>query len=1072
MSGSTANAFEVETETMAARADRPRPVDDNAGEPRLIGCFEAIAARQPGHPAVLTERGALTYGELNSEANRLAHLILGLKGAPGDRVALLLAPGPSLFAAMLAVLKAARICVILDPAEPEDRLRQVVLHSEPAIVLAERGTAELAETIAPEARIAPCESASPQPGVNPGLYIAPEEIAFLVYTSGSTGAPKAVMKSHGHVLLQPLTAGREMEVGAADRVLMLAALSGGQGVNTAWVALANGATLVAFPAAERGITGLAECIAGNAISVFVSSAALFRTFAKTIDPALSFPSVRVGTLAGDAATWADLRAFRDHFPNARMVTAFAASEAGYITLLSLGREAAAAEGPLPVGRPCAGRAVRIVEEDGNAAAPGTVGIVEVSGPHLASGYWREAALSERTFPTVDGRRVFRSSDLGLLAPDGSLILKGRADAAVKIRGHRVDIGEVEALLAELPGVGEAAAVVLPSVAGEATLAAFVVADGPEAPNERSLRTAARATMPRHLIPSAFFPIDRLPTTPNAKVDRGKLREMARMAPAGPAEPATTATEKMLAEAWAKAFDRDGIGSGDDFFALGGDSLIAAEIAARVFAETGAQLDLGAFFDAPVLRELAARIDAMRDAASGDDEPVVAVDRSQPVPLSLNQQFMWRISQPARQATRFNMGSLIELRGPLDRTAFGRALDHVVARHESLRTRFPLADGTAHQRIDPATRVELPYTDLSLEADPLSETNRILRERVKTRFDLAAAPPVRFALLKLGSERHALMRWNHHLISDAPSWNLLVRELAEAYGAFVAGKSPELPPLRFQYAEFAGWQRKAWRADGERYRRSMSWWKARAVEVSSGLPQRRLAIMRTKLAAVGHDEPVAWGLGPATTRQLDNLGAAEGATYYAVRLAALLPVLADLSGRETILFVAYFTQRSRAEFEGAFGLFVDSVPLLLRSEPDISFRELVRRVTRSIAETSVHAEMPFELIQAGLAKAGLSLPADPFRVHMPTQTPPVIAAGLEFRADSGVRAVNAGVQFWFDQVRENRSGCTVFFDGRIFDPDAIRELAVRIARFAEEAAEAPDETVAALLARCGPRVQTR
>ncbi len=714
----------------------------------LVGQFERVATRNADRLAVGTDKGDRTYAELNSAANRLARHIDGLGAKRRDRIAILLRPGPDIYVAMLAVLKTAGIVVFLDPADPPDRLNRMVADTEPALILTDTDHHSIAVEIAGRAGTTVVGQAAGEADDNLGIDIDPDDTAFLVFTSGSTGRPKAVMKSHGHVLLQPLTAAREMEVTADDRILMLAPLSGGQGINTAWVALANGASLIAFPTAEKGMSGLPETIEARSITVLISPPSLFRTFMRTLSPATRFPGVRVITLAGDAATARDHAWFRHHFPNGMLILAFAASEAGYIALNRLPRDVDVGTGPLPVGRACAQRSVRIIDLAGNTCPSGVIGSVEVGGPHLAGGYWRDPDLTSVVFPLgPEGARVFRSSDLGSMAADGSLVLAGRADNVVKIRGHRVDLGEVEAALSNLPGVAAAAAAAIAIPNREPYLVGYLVLDRGTSASERRIRTLARAAIPRHLIPSSFVLVDSLPRTANGKVDRNQLSAKAPSHVRPPTEAPATETERLLIPIWERAFGLDGIAPSDDFFDLGGDSLIAVEIAAAVHGAIGVSV-ADALFDAPSPRALAAEVDRRKSEQSPvEDLGPLPMARDRPIPLSFEQLAMWRQSQDVRGSLLHNVTTAMRLNGPLDVGALHHALNHVVARYEALHTRFERGHEEPTQVVEAPQPVILAQTDLSDAGDHEMALRRIVQREQARPFDLCAAPPLRFALIR-------------------------------------------------------------------------------------------------------------------------------------------------------------------------------------------------------------------------------------------------------------------------------------------------------------------------------------
>ncbi len=530
----------------------------------------------------------------------------------------------------------------------------------------------------------------------------------------------------------------------------------------------------------------------------------------------------------------------------------------------------------------------------------------------------------------------------------------------------------------------------------------------------------------------------------------------------------TATERLLADIWEQTFGRDRIGPSDDFFDLGGDSLLAAAISARVHAATGVKIDLSRLVEAPLLADMAGEIDRKQAATPIAKElGPVAVPRDKPLALSFHQETMWRSSRTPSQSMMFNMGSVIRLSGELDIEVLRKALGHVMERHEPLRTRFIVAGGVPRQVIDPAAPLTLPLIDLSRSADPEGEARLIFQGERERPFDLTRSPLVRFNLVKLGPGRHALGRASHHLISDAPSWNIFTRDLGAAYGAVAAGEEPSLPPLPFQYADYAVWERQALRPDSHEYSEIIAWWKAQLSRVTSWRARMWLrAFMRARPAPGEGTRSIPLGLDAATTARLGEIARRAAATYYAVRLASLVPVLTTLTGGDAVVIGGIFTSRNRLEFENVFGLFAGTFPLVLSCDPASSFRQLVVQVRDHIVGLQKRTHVPYEVVREEMAAANITMPPHKFRIYMPPLTLKTTGAGLEIRHEESLWTSFGGVLFFFDELREQAGGPAVYFDARIYDEDRMADLVDRLVRFIGLVSREPDAAIGSMIERSG------
>jgi hypothetical protein len=670
-----------------------------------------------------------------------------------------------------------------------------------------------------------------------------------------------------------------------------------------------------------------------------------------LDAAAAFPDVRVVRLASEPASAEDFRAFLRRFPSApRFVHTLSSSETGNIALLELARGAAVPEGRLPIGRPAEDIEVLLLDEQGEPVAPGAVGEIVVRSRYLAAGYWRNPRLTAARFCAVpgddSGLRDYRSGDLARLRPDGLLEFAGRRDDRVKVRGYRVELSEVEEALLGLAGVAAAAVCVRARPGAEPQLAAFVVADG-DAPTAMELRNALRDRLPEHMVPSAFALLDALPLTPHGKVDRARLRTLALPAvDVGTADAPRGEVERTLATIWAEALALPAVGRSADFFQLGGDSLIAAVVAARVHAAFGVELRLAAFVDHPTVAAQARAIEQLQRGGAMLDEPAPGcAPHDAPAPLSFILERIWRYSQDPRAAAAYTVANCDDITGPLDAALLRDCLGAIVARHEILRTSIGTLGGDPVQIVHAPSPVELPLHDLSAQHDAEARAACLLRDLATRTFDLARAPLMRFALIKLAAERHWLVTLNHHVISDGWSRRILLCELAQHYAAGRQGERADLPaPL--QYRDYAAWQREHLRRDGAAYAEQIAWWSGLMAlpPAPIALPFRRPDPGRPADPARGR---IARSLAPETSRRLHELKRREGATDYVVWLATVVALLAGTNGSPDLVIGTYVTNRNRLALQDMLGCFINLVALRLGCDLRLGFRDWLASVRRTV-----------------------------------------------------------------------------------------------------------------------------
>lgn len=1053
-------------------------------EQSLPARFAQVTAEHGARIALDAGAWRPSYDELNRRANRLAHALLARGGRPGDRVALLMRHDAPLVAGVLAVLKAGRTVVVLNPGDPPARLRQVLEDAEPALLVADaEHRAAAAECAPPACAVVGFDEPAVGPEHDPEVSIAPDDVAFLLYTSGSAGRPKGVMQTHRNVLHNAARLSRGMALAAEDRLLLLASLSGGQGVATTCCALMNGAALCPFPVMERGVVGLPAWMNEHRITVFVSSASVFRHFLRTIADAQRFPAVRLVRLASEPATALDFAAFRKHFAaQCVLFHTLSSSETGNVTQLRLRAADAVAEGRLSAGVPAEGMTVVLQDEQGRAVPVGAIGELTVHSRYLSPGYWRNEALTAQRFSSADpggrggqaGVRVYRSGDLARRTADGRLMFVGRKDAQVKLRGYRIDVSEVEAALAQQPSVERAVACERTTPGGDAQLVAYVLNRPGQTCSVESLRAALAATLPRYMVPNGFVVVDEFPLTPHGKVDRERLARIDPPVPAlAPEQEPAPGTEQLLAGIWGDVLGRSRIGRHDSFLELGGDSLSATVVAARVHALLHVDLDLRAFSSHARLADLAGLIDGLiaagptRGAEGGDEggdegrPTLLRAPRDAPLPLSFAQERIWTYSRTSSADYVVACGHT--LRGPLDAEVLRDCMSYLARRHEILRTTFSESEGRVVQSAHAAQPVELPLIDFTGRVRPERRAMELLHTESRRPFDLARGPLLRFWLVRIRPDEHWLLRVNHHIISDGWSWQVYLRELAALYEARLHGQMAPLPEFEtLQYGDYAAWQRQALRPDGAAWNEELAWWRQQLA----GQPAP-LVLPFTRPEPLEPADPecglLRWGLSRQVSRRLDRVAREHGATPNMIRLAGLAAFLTAQSGSPDVVLGSYVTERTRVEWQDMFGCFANLIALRLRGDASESFLQWIDTARTAVTETQAHAEIPYDVLGEALREQGLVPPEIRMIFGASDHAATLRFGGLELEwLERRFGSMPWGFSLIFDLSHEEHR-CYAAFDVRLYHPAHVRRWIGRFKRFLAAASLRPQAPVGKLLA---------
>ncbi|MCY0989399.1 amino acid adenylation domain-containing protein [Nannocystis sp. ILAH1] len=1049
---------------------------DLSGEVCLQRLITAQVARCPDRVAVVAEEGSWTYAELDRHANAIAAELRSRGARRGSLVAVCADRSRELLAGLLGVLKAGAAYVPLDPDHPRERLAFMLADCGARLILAQRRHA-LALPASPDAIVVLDEArrdADPVPD-----DVTPDDLIYVMYTSGSTGRPKGVMNIHRGVVNRLLDMQRTIPLGPDDRLLQKTPCGFDISVyEFFWPLLAGATVVMARPGGHRDPAYLVEAIRAHAITTIHFVPPMLAAFLEQVDPR-ACRSLRRVLCTGDILAPALVRTCHARL-DVEVHNLYGPTEAA-IEVTAHCCERGVDLAAIPIGRPIANCTIYVLDRRGEPVPPGAPGELHIGGVQVSRGYWGRPGLTgERFVPdpfaAAPGQRLYRTGDLARWRSDGVLEFLGRLDHQVKIRGVRVEPGEIEVVLREHPAVRDGL-IVVHDDGGERRLVAYVVFAGESqhtgAAAIAELRASLVARLPAAMVPAAFVPLPAIPVLSNGKIDRNALPRPNAHHFAGPTERVAPRNplERAIAEIWHTVLAA-GCGVTDDFLAVGGHSLHAAQIVARIKRTLGSALSLAEFFAHPTI---AGQATLLADRRPADE--VAITPAANTGELSFAEERLYFLHQLAPQSPAYHCPLAFHITGECDEARLDAALRALIHRHEVLRTRYVDHAGAPRRVIDADENFELARLDLGhlSPADRTDALDTALAAEAGRPFDLAAGPSLRAGLVRLAPDARVLWLVLHHIVTDAWTESLLMHELGRRYDDSAASDAPPAPT----YADYAAWQRRA--LSGERHAAALARWRARLAGAPSLLA---LPTDRPRGDAPAHrGARVAFTASPAALAPLRRLARAGGATLSQAVLTVFAAVLRRFADQDDLVIGLTAAARGRVELEAVAGFFVNTLPIRLDLADDPTLPTLLARVRDAVLAAHEDEDVPFEQIVRALRSTGDGGGSPLVQVAFAPQPPG--DGGLHLRGCT-VRPldVHAGGAI-FDLTLLTREtaegGLEAFFEYAtdLFDRWRIEQLARALEAAlagvdapASSAAELPLMSPAAesqqLLRACGPR----
>ncbi|UVT18660.1 MAG: amino acid adenylation domain-containing protein [Nitrospira sp.] len=945
---------------MLLQWNRPTtPVPCSSGIHALI---EAQVERTPHAAAVTCGDQSVSYQELNRRANRVARALQKLGVRADLPVGLCVERSVDGLVGLLGILKAGGGYVPLDPSFPGHRLQLMLEDAKISIVVTQRHLGSHLQGYT--GHICDLEtigrSAVRGEDENLAVSISPDQLAYIMYTSGSTGQPKGVAVTHRN-LVTSLHARLLYYREQVSRFLLTFSLAfDGSVTGIFWTLMEGGELIIPSEAAHRSPTELATLIAHHRISHVVWVPSLYQAvLGEAVNAQLE--SLRIVVTAGESLPIELVRRHYQFLPHATLFNEYGPTEATvWCSVYQTTREETGAR--VPIGKSIDTMQLYVLDTRLQPMPVGVPGELYVAGDGLARGYVNQPLLTHERFlvnPFVTGSRLYRTGDLARCREDGNVEFLGRMDQQVKLRGYRIELGEVEYALSNFPGVYQTAVLLRQDKPDQHRLVAYVTGQHSLKERLEQIRSYLLSRLPHYMVPSVILWVEAMPLTATGKVNRGALpapedsagQTAAKIAP-------TNQVEESLAELWKSVLAVPEAGIQDNFFERGGHSLLATQLVSRIRELFEVDIPLPLLFERPTIQALAEAVTRLRDQEQKVSvlPPIIQVPRDRPLPLSYSQQRMWLMYRLAPESTAYNMPFASRQMGRLNKSALRSTIDAICKRHEAFRTTFVMTGEGPVQIISPFQSphwTEVDLTQLPHEQRQ-QQAARLVEQEASQPFDLEKGPLARFLLIAIEPDDHVLVLTMHHIIGDQWSFGIIGHEFAVFYNAFCCGEIPSAKPIPLQYADYAVWQRRCLTDD--RLRAQADYWQKKLA----GLSRLSLPTDYPRPAAQtfnGSHCMLEW---PASLiDRLKQFSAEHNATVFMTLLACFQVLLSRYSGQHDVAVGSPIANRTQSAVESIIGSFVNTLVLRTDLSGDPTFVELVAQVRETALGAYANQDFPFD-----------------------------------------------------------------------------------------------------------------
>ncbi|HPZ08816.1 MAG TPA: amino acid adenylation domain-containing protein [Candidatus Eremiobacteraeota bacterium] len=894
----------------------------------FIQLFEEQVKRTPHNTAVVYKDKELTYEELNRRSNSLANVLRKEGIKPDTLVSILVERSIEMILGVVAILKAGAAYVPLEADYPKDRIAYILEDSKSTVLLSQK---HLLDKIQFSGKIFDLEDEKNYRGDDSNLPLVnnPYHLAYVIYTSGSTGKPKGVMIEHRSLTNFCYWVIESHNYTPQDRMAKLASFNFDASILEIFPPLCAGSALYVIPEELKySIYELNNYLEENNITFCFFPTAFGEQFMELVDN----KSLRWVDIGGDK-----LKIYKKR--NYTLLNCYGPTENTVYTTTFV---VTGYQSNIPIGKPLANTRVYILDKFNNLLPPGWPGELCCGGANVARGYFNKPELTKEKFvpdPFFPGEIMYRSGDLARWLPDGNIEFFGRNDYQVKIRGFRVETGEIEQVLLKQRGIKETVVLARVDQNNNKYLCAYIA--GTEEINTGELKKILSKELPDYMVPSYIIQLPNFPLTPNGKIDRKILPEPATVAETAVVyRPPANETEEKLVEIWEEILAIKKIGTGDNFFSLGGHSLKAAILQAKILKIFNVNISFNDIFKSPTIRAMAEQIEK---PSKEDYLPVISVEEREYYPVSSAQKRLFILSQMEPDSITYNVPLVVTIEGSLDTARLSHALDSMIERHESFRTSFVIIDGKAVQKINKQVRFKkilLESTEENIE-DIMSDFVRA--------FDMSEAPLIRSLLVKISSEKYILLLDFHHIIFDGLSIPIFFNELWQLY----EGKT--LSPLKNHYKDYAVWQNKLMNSPvikkQEEFWLNMFSGEVPVMDLPSDYPRLSVQDSRGETFYFSIDRELAYNA--------RKLSAETGTTLYMVLMSAFNVFLSKYTGQEDIVLGTLAGGREREEFQGLIGMFVNTLAIRNYPQSDKTFREFLHEVKETLLKIYAHQDYQLE-----------------------------------------------------------------------------------------------------------------